>query len=206
MHTKELANALRAFAAIADFDRSYEMHRLAAVLDRGRDETIAARVKRMSPTDQHPGRLKETLDAIAAGLRAAGAVRASSSIRELLKVFTGRPGASVDDFCAAICLPTASQGVGARRFKSQNTALANDICSDLTPYIDDAEVFRVHLDALTIAMPAGIATWTLVANRLIGNNRTYRDRKSAIRAILNYVEARALIAPLGASLELTDSQ
>lgn len=206
MHTKDLASALRAFAAIADFDRSYELHSLAVVLDRGRDETIAARVKRMSPSDQYPARLKETLDSVATGLRAAGAVRSSSSIRELLKIFTGRPGASVDDFCAAICLPAAAQGGGARRFKSQNTALANDICSDLTPYIDDADVFRARLDALTISTPAGIATWTLVANRIVGNNRTYRDRKSAIRAILNYVEARTLIAPLGVRLELSDSQ
>ncbi|MBS0253327.1 MAG: hypothetical protein JSR78_19885 [Proteobacteria bacterium] len=206
MHTKELASALRAFAAIADFDRSYELHSLATVLDRGRDETIAARVKRMSPSDQHPARLKETLDSIAAGLRAAGALRGSSSIRELLKVFTGRPGASVDDFCAAICLPTVVQGGGARRFKSQNTALANDICSELAPHIDDAEVFRARIDALTLSTPAGIATWTLVANRIVGNNRTYRDRKSAIRAILNYVEARALIAPLGARMELSESQ
>lgn len=206
MHTKELAIALRALAAIADFDRSYEMHRLAAVLDRGRDETIAARVKRMSPADQHPNRLKETLEAIAAGLRATGAARASTAIRELLKVFTGRPGGAVDDFCAAICLPAPPQGVGARRFKSQNAALANDICSDLTPYIDDAEAFRGHLEALAVATPAGIATWTLVANRLVGNNRTYRDRKSAIKAILNYVEARSLIAPLNSGLELSDAQ
>lgn len=206
MHTKDFAGALRAFAAIADFDRSYELHRLAVVLERGRDETIAARVKRMSLPEQYPGRLKETLDAIAAGLHASGAVKASSSVRELLKIFTGRPGASVDDFCAAICLPPAQQGVGARRFKSQNAALANDICSELAPYIDDADVFRIRLDALIAATPAGIATWTLVANRLVGNNRTYRDRKSAVRAILNYIEARSLIAPLARGLELSGPQ
>ncbi|WP_423414658.1 hypothetical protein RLW55_15495 [Hyphomicrobium sp. B1] len=206
MHTKDFASALRAFAAIADFDRSYELHRLAAVLDRGRDETIAARVKRMSPSEQYPGRLKETLDTIAVGLHASGAVKASSSVRELLKIFTGRPGASVDDFCTSICLPPAPQGVGARRFKSQNAALANDICSELAPYIDDAEVFRIRLDALIAARPAGIATWTLVANRLVGNNRTYRDRKSAVRAIFNYIEARSLIAPLARGLELAGSQ
>jgi hypothetical protein len=33
MHTKDLARALRAFAEIADFDRSQELHRLAAFFD-----------------------------------------------------------------------------------------------------------------------------------------------------------------------------
>lgn len=201
MHTKELARALRAFAAVADFDRSQELYRLAAQLDRGRNETIGAWIKHMSASRQHPGRLKETLDAIAEGLRAMGAVKASAEITELLKLFAGRPGATLDDFLAEISSPPASQGPSARCFKAANTNLANDICSELAFYIDDPEAFRSRLESLAVVSPAGTATWTIVANRLIGNNRAYRDRKAAIRAIKEHVEARALSATFTSQVE-----
>ena len=192
MHTKDLARALRAFAIITDFQRSQELHRLAALIDRGRDETIAARVKRMTPSVQYPARLKETLEALAVGLRVTGAVKPSANIHELLKLFAGRSGASLDDFCAAICLlPTPLKG-SKRRFKTANADVANDICSKLAPLVDDPDAFRTCLEAVAVSSPAGTATWTLVASLIVGFNRSYRDRKSAIRAISNHVDARAL--------------
>lgn len=197
MHTKDLAKALRAFAMITDFERSQELHHFAALVDRGRDETIAARVKRMTPSVQHPARLKETLEAVAVGLRAMGAIKPSATIHELLKLFAGRPGASVDDFCVAVCLLPPPLLGSMRRFKAANAAAANDICSKLARLVDDPGAFHAGLHAVAASSPAGTATWTLVANRLIGINRTYRDRKSAIRAICNHVEARAM----GASTE-----
>jgi hypothetical protein len=187
MHTKELAHALRTFAAIADFDRSQELHRLAALLDRGQNETIAARLKRMSPADSYPLSLKETLESIAAGLRVSGAAKSSAAFSDLLRLFKGRPGASIDEFCASVCAP-AEQSVIIRRFKAANSRLANDICSALAGKTGNLAAFFKQLDDLAVTSPAGTATWTLVANRVIGNRRIYRDRKSAIRAIKKHAE------------------
>jgi hypothetical protein len=203
MHTKDLAKALRAFAAIADFERSQELDRLATFIDRGTNETIIARVKRMSPSSAYPARLKDTLESIAVGLRATGAAKPSAAIYELLGIFGGRPGASVEDFCSAICHPSTVVSASARRFKSANPAIANDLFSELAPLLNDPEGIRALLATLSTSPVAGTATWTLVANRIIGNRRTYRDRKSAVAAISKYVEARFLIAPPTEGVELS---
>jgi hypothetical protein len=169
------------------------VHRFAAFLDRGSSETINARVRRMSQSTLYPVHLKDALEAIALGLRATGAVKPSGAVYELLSVFGGRPGASVDDFCAAICRSSAPVAGNARRFKTANPAVANDIFLELEPLLDSPERVQARLAILSTSSLAGTATWTLVANRVIGDRRTYRDRNSAIRAIVKHVESRLLL-------------
>jgi hypothetical protein len=188
MHTKELARALRAFAGIADFDRSQELHRFAVFLERGRNETIAARLKRSTPSAHYPLLLKESLEAIEIGLRAAGAIKPSIALSGIQRLFAGRPDATVDAFLAEVSVPPQLPDANARRFKSANSSLAKSMCSDLVAVIDDAPVFQARLAELASSAPAGTATWTLVANQFIGNRRAYRDRKAAIRAIKTYFD------------------
>lgn len=188
MHTKELARALRAFASIADFDCSQDLHRFAAFLERGRAETIAARIKRLTPSTHYPLRLKESLEAIEVGLRAVGAVKPSIAVAGIQRLFSGRPGATVDSFLAEVSVPPQLPDANVRRFKSANLSLAKSMCLDLVAAGSDAPAFHARLAELTSSAPAGTATWTLVANQFIGNRRAYRDRKTAIRAIETYFE------------------
>jgi hypothetical protein len=188
MHTKELARALRAFASIAEFDRSQELHRFAAFLERGRNETIAARLKRSTPSTHYLHRLKESLEAIEIGLRAAGAIKPSIALSVIQRLFAGQHGATVDSFLAEVLVPPQQPNANIRRFKSANASLAKSMCADLVATANDAQAFDACLAALASSAPAGTATWTLVANQFIGNRRAYRDRKAAIRAIKTYFD------------------
>jgi hypothetical protein len=189
MHTKDLARALRAFASIADFDRSQELHRLAAFLERGKNETIAARLKNATPSARYPLRLKESLAAIETGLRSAGAIKPSIALAEIQRLFAGRPGATIDGFLQEVSRPPQLPNASVRRFKSANETLAKSICADLASVTSDVHSFHARLAELVSSTSAGGATWTLVANQFIGNQRAYRDRGAAIRAIKLHFDA-----------------
>lgn len=188
MHTKDLARALNAFAGIADFDRSNELHRLAAFLERGKNKTIAARLKSTTPSTRYPLRLKESLAAIETGLRSAGAIK-PSPLAEIQKLFAGRPGATVDDFLEEVSRPPQLPNATVRRFKSANESLAKSIYADLAAVMSDVHSFHARLAELISSTSAGTATWTLVANQFIGNHRAYRGRSAAIRAIKLHFDA-----------------
>src|SRR5690349_1667895 len=102
MHTKEFARSLRAFAELAEFERSQELYRLAGCFDEGHKETILKRLKRMSPSTAYPLRLKESLEAMEQGFRALGATKQANELRTVLTLFAGRPGAHIDVFIAEI--------------------------------------------------------------------------------------------------------
>lgn len=188
MHTKDLARALRAFAGIADFDRSQELHRFAAFFDRGRNETVAARLKRAAPSAHYPLGLKQSLEAIESGLRLCGAIKPSGELAHIQTLFGGRANGSLDDFFSEISAPPRITDVTARRFKTADLNLAKRLSSDLAIAADNTDSFRTRLAELESSTPAGTATWTLVANQFIGNRRVYRDRKTAVRAIRRHFE------------------
>jgi hypothetical protein len=188
MHTRELARALHAFAGIADLDCAQELHLLAAFFERGKNETISARIKRATPSVHHPHRLRESLTAIEAGLRAVGAVKAGNALAAVQKLFTGRSDGSAEQFLREISAPPQTPDAFSRRFKSANASLAEGIFAILGSAANDPPSFDARLEELASASPAGTATWTLVANQFIGNRRIYRDRKSAIRAIRSFFE------------------
>lgn len=192
MHTKELSRTLHAFAGITDLDCSQELHLLAAFFERGKNETIGARIKRAAPSAHYPRRLRETLEAIENCLRAAGAAKPGNALATVQKLFTGRPDGSVEGFLREISAPPQTPEPAARRFKSANASLAEQIFSVLDAAANDAHSLDERLGELATTSPAGTATWTLVANQFIGNRRIYRDRKSAIRAIKTFFESTAI--------------
>lgn len=188
MHTKDLARALRAFAGIADFDRSQDLHRLAAFFDRGRNETVAARLKRAAPSEHYPLRLKQSLEALEAGLRLCGAIKPSGELAHIQILFSGRPNGSLEDFFSEISTPPRMTDITARRFKKADLNLAKNLSSNLAIAAGNTDSFRTRLAELESSTPAGTATWTLVANQFIGNRKIYRDRKTAVRAIQRHFE------------------
>ncbi len=201
MHTKELARALRVFAGIAEFDRSRELHLLADFLERGRSETMASRIKRSTPSTRYPSRLKETLETIALGMRSIGAIKPSIAIGEVLKLFAGHPDGSSKVFLEEISIPRRMPDASKRRFKSANIDLAKKMCTELVAASEDASRFHRALAELDSSL-AGTATWTLVANHFIGNRRSYRDRKSATRAIQDYFDSLPARSAYGAATNM----
>jgi hypothetical protein len=189
MHTKDLARLLHAFAGIADFERSEDLHRLASFFDREKNQTVSARIKHVAPSSRYPLRLKQTLEAIEAGLRFSGAIKPSRQIAQVQRIFAGTANGSLDDFLSEIAAPSPkTNDVSRRRFKNADLSLANRLSSDLHALKSDAGAFRARLDELASSSSAGIGTWTLVANQFTGNRKIYRDRKSAVRAIQRHCD------------------
>jgi hypothetical protein len=191
MHTKDFARTLRAFAEIADFDRSQDLYRLAAFLDQGRNETIVSRLKQSTPSTGYPARLKESLDFIKAGLTSAGASKPSNALGALLTLFAGRPGATLDAFLAEISVSPQMPDLAAPRFKAVNLDLAKRISAKLAAASPDEPSFLRCIAELSTLSELSAATWALIANQYIGNRRIYRDRKAAIDAIRRHFNSVA---------------
>lgn len=194
MHTKDLALALRVLAEVSDIERAQDLYDFAAFLERGRNETISARIKRLSPSSRYPGRLKNTLSAISEGFRAAGAIKASAKVQEVLTVFKGRPGATMEAFLLEISIAPIRQWESGRRFKTLDSDLAEELLSKLLAHKSDIEAFTALIEELETSSGAGTATWGLVANRITGSTNVYRDRRSAVRAIIKHIETANLLS------------
>jgi hypothetical protein len=197
MHTKDLALALRVFADVADIERAQDLYDFAAFLERGRNETISARIKRLSPSSRYPARLQSSLSTIAEALRAAGAIRASAKVHEVLTVFKGRPGSTIEAFLLEISVAPVQQWESARRFKTLDADLAEELLSKLLPQRRDFEAFTTLIEELETTSGAGTATWGRVASRITGSNHVYRDRRAAVRAIIKHVDTANLLSRPG---------
>jgi hypothetical protein len=193
MHTKDFAQVLRAFAELADFERSHELFRFAGFIEHGANETIFSRLKRLSPSNSYPLQLKESLEAIELGLKSAGATKQANALRAIQNLFAGRPGATLEKFISEISTPTqSSPDLCALRFKKANIDLARDIARKLTePSLDDG-TFRSIIETLRLPAKVDTVTLALIANFSLGNRRVYRDRKVALIAIEKHFRAKIL--------------
>jgi hypothetical protein len=191
MHTKDISSALRAFADLTDFDRSQELYRLAGYLDRGGSETVLARLKRASPSTSYPAGLRNILQSIHSGLRAANANKQASAVAAILHLFAGRPGASLDDFFDQISVSPQQPDLAAARFKTADPVLAERMAKRLGDPSIDARSFRDMLAEISTSKTMATATLALIANYYLGNRRIYRDRKSAVEAIERHFRAKA---------------
>lgn len=191
MHTKELARTLRALAELAEFQRSQELYHFAGWLEQGSSETILARLKRLNPSTVYPLRLKDSLEAIERGFRSAGAPKQANTLRPLLELFCGRPGASVEAFIAEISVLPQMTNHRSKRFRTADLAQAKDITNQLAGSSLDAETFAVILANLRLPKLVGTATLTLIANGYLGNRRVYRDRRAALEAIEKHFRSKA---------------
>lgn len=190
MHTKEFARSLRAFAELAEFERSQELYSFAGYLEHGRKETILTRLKRMSRSTAYPLRLKDSLEAIELGFKSLGATKQANALHAILTLFGGRPGASIDAFIAEISAAPQVANPGTKRFKTTDLALVENIASQLAHPSLDAEAFEGIFASLSSSKFVGTATLVLIANCYLGNQRIYRDRKSALEAIEKYFRGK----------------
>lgn len=190
MNTKEFARALRAFAELADFERSHELHGFADFIEQGGNETIFSRLKRLSPSHSYPLRLKDSLEAIETGLKSAGATKQANSVRDFQKLFAGRPGATLTKFIDEISVSPQLPDLGAPRFKRANLDLARDVSRRLTEPCLDIRSFQEITDMLRSPAEIDTATLSLIANLALRNRCVYRDRKMALGAIERHFRAQ----------------
>jgi hypothetical protein len=186
MNTKELARTLTALAELADFRRSDGLYRLASFFENGKTETIPARLKRMRPATSHPSDLRRSLEIIRSGLLAAGAKKQASLIAAVLTLFTGSGGATLDRFLEEISAPPDKSHLAAERSKTADHQLARRIADMLNQSSLDASSFQDILTQLRSPHLVNTPTLALIANRYLGNDCFYRDRKKAIDAIIRH--------------------
>src|SRR5262245_22795657 len=96
MKTQEMFAALHAFAELAEAGRAAELRKFAIICSGGKEEALAARVKRILSrlrTDpaqlSYPIGLKRCLAAIRSGLSATGAKKQSNDLEVVLSLFEG---------------------------------------------------------------------------------------------------------------------
>jgi hypothetical protein len=191
MHTKELARAFRAFAGLAEFERSQEIYRFSAFIEQGSNETVLSRLKRVSASTSYPLRLKESLEAMELGFKSVGATKQANALGTILKLFAGRPGATIEGFITEISVSPQATDLRALRFKAADFAFAKLISDQLSESSLDPRSFESIMAKLRSSDAVKTATLALIANLYAGNGRIYRDRKMALDAIDKHFRVQA---------------
>jgi len=183
------------FADLAETSRAAELRRFAGIFSGGKEEAVAARVKRVlsrweaDPTQpSYPAGLKRCLAAIGLGLSASGAKKQSSDLQIILTLFEGSATATVDSFVERVTAALAAPPNTAPRTNRTQAAdhtLANDLANELARAALDAEAFAKVVDRLRDSKRVSTPTLAAAANRFLGNSKNYTGRKPAIDDIMN---------------------
>ena len=109
----------------------------------------------------------------------------------MLKIFTGKPDISVDDFLANIwhrppAPNLAFRGIGRPAWNRRA------FVDQLNRSILDTRVVRDIIVQLSSPRRVGTATLLLVANKFLENTCIYRDRKTALKAITRGLSEKSL--------------
>jgi hypothetical protein len=183
MKAKELARILMEFADLADFRRSDDLYRLARLFENGNNETVLMRLKRMSPSTRHPPTLKADVETIRRGLQAAGAKKQAALVAELLKLFDGPGGSTLDDFLHEISVEPDRPIFPSPRLKAASVDVVETIVGELRKPSLDVNAFQEILAQLSSHTVVSTSTLASIAKGILGNGYVYRDRKTAIQAI-----------------------
>jgi len=192
MKTRNLGQTLKAFAAMFASGTDGGLEKLASVFSQGVDETLAARAKTWSKAAGHPAVLRSHLEAIQTALGAAGAAKQAAAIGTLLKTFSGPGNLAVDEFISQITAPKASARPNARRSAAPpqiDEALARKLADELAKAVLDTRSFEQILHRLDDGKFINTPTLASVANRFLGNTKTYSGRKAPIEEIVRRQKA-----------------
>jgi hypothetical protein len=196
MKTTEMSSTLKAFAGLARTDRAEELRKLASSFSSGKNETVAARVKRIAKRlrsrpgcRSYPAGLKESLTSIASGFSASKAKQARD-FEEVISLFNGaEAGGSVDEFVTWIneALVALDTGTARRTTPVQSPPdhrVVTGLAADLANTVLDSDAFSKVVNRLRDTNNVSAPTLSAVANRFLGNNKRYSGRKSAIDDIV----------------------
>ena len=94
-----------------------------------------------------------------------------------------QPGVSVDDFLKSISTPTPEPNLALPRYRTASLEQAEEFVEQLNRSGLDTRAIRGIITKLSSPQHVRTATLVLVANKFLQNTCTYRDRKTAIKAI-----------------------
>ena len=191
MKTREFARALWAFAEIADYGRAEDLHLLATFFEKGGNETLLARFKRITPSNTHPASLKCSLTAIQSALKAAGAKRQARLVGEFLKFCGGRPGGTMEHFLRDIARSPSIPANIVPSSKKIDHRLAASILDRLKAPSFDPEATTALIQQLSNRAVVGTATLAFIAHAYLNGGHAFRDRKTAISSIAKRYAANA---------------
>lgn len=196
MKTPEMFKTLVAFANLAEAGQAEELRRFARAFSGGKEEAVAARVKRVrarwkaTPVERaHPPALKACLVAIGRGLSASGAKKPASDVEAVLSLFEGSATVSVDSFVQQVMAALSAPPVGGpqrgSREKTPDHALARQLVEELASAGLDSVAFARVADRLRDPKLVSTPTLGAVANLFLGNSKNYSGRKAPLDDIVS---------------------
>lgn len=192
MKTSDFAEVLSAFAALSDAARGRHLTKLATVFIGGKEETLAARLKKWGHRTGHPASLKDSLQKIRVCLKAAGASKQSAAIDAVLDALTGPDDIGVDEFIAQITAPPpppAPKKKPARPQALPDYTLARELADELTRTVLNTSQFGEVVKRLRAAKEVNTPTLVIIANKFLGNDKSYTGRKEPIDDIVKRQKA-----------------
>ena len=190
MKAIELSAALLAFSPVADGSHTCELREFASIFSGGKDETVAARLKRLPSSLGIPVRLKTSLSAIEAGLIAVGARKQAADMSAVLAKFDGSVSITLSDIVAQAKIanepppPRAPRARTIRAIAHPDEILAKKLADELTRAVRDANAFSKVLEQLNDPRQVATATLVVVGNHFLGNSKPYKGRKAVITDIV----------------------
>jgi hypothetical protein len=184
MKTQEFAQTLIAFAGLMEARRADELRTFAGMFSSGKEETIAARLKKMSRATGHPATLKQGLETVRAGLKAAGAKKQATEIGMVLEVFAGRDDSSIEAFIGEITTAPPPKKRPPPPAPTPDHRLARDLADELARTVLDKESFNEVVGRLRNKKDVNTPTLAIIANRFLGRSVSYSDRKAPVADII----------------------
>jgi hypothetical protein len=190
MKSRQLAQTLTEFAGMAEPARADELRRLAVIFETGDDDTVAARLKKLSRSHSHPAGLRRSLESIRSGLAAAGA-RQAAIIEKVLTLFAGPGDAELTTFLQEIATQPQRRPTRAKAPAAADLQLAKTLADRLTESTLDTATFNEVVKELRSAKLVNTPTLISIAHRYLGNDKPYKGRKAAIDEIVGRQKADA---------------
>lgn len=190
MKSQDMSKSLRASARLLADQRGEHLARFAQVFEGGKSEPAAARAKRIlavwkrsGAAPGHPQVLKHDLQAVEAALAVSGARTQAKAYQAVLSLFAGREGASLDDFLSR-ALEARDAPLPAKKAEAPaDHDLARRLADELTTAVLDPPAFAAVLSRIEDSKAVSAATLGVIANRFLGNAKSYKGRKAAIADI-----------------------
>lgn len=198
MKTKDMFAALQPFAALSDIHRGDELNKFASAFAEGKDETVAARVKRIagcwkktSSQPNYPATLRKSFAAIQAGLSAMGANKQAEDFTALLSLCGGSSTGSIDGFvtqiAAALIAPAKTskpRSKAAPAPKLPDPKLARELADQLAAAVLNPGVFAKVVDQLRDPKAVPTSTLHVIAAQFSGISKPFTGRKTPLEAIV----------------------
>lgn len=169
-----------------------DLDALATVFDRGRDQTVAAIVKKIlrghtsaGHVAKHPALLKALLEHIASASKAAGATTVARDYESAISLFTGSEGASARAFAEA-----AINSLVAADAPAPPLPLDQELIRDFARRLVAASSDNAEFDAVVAELRAprkfANATLAAIANAYLGTERSYKSKSEILKAIATH--------------------